>query len=125
MNQEQWIKWEPIEDLNKTYEVANVNNSAQGFTILMEGTKAKKKIKICFTESIAAYRYVSLVSKLSSESLRGNWSFFKIINSSYLQWLSDESSGFFHMPYYTHFVFLGENSIIDVAANYEPTIIFE
>lgn len=132
MNQEQWIKWEPIKDLNTVYEIIDVTSNPTKFTILMEDFRDEtKKINIFFKNSVAAYRYTeesyrlnisSLFIQPSGENLYGLWVFFKVNHSTYLSWLKQHFSIFSHTPY-THFVFVGANAIIDVVTNYDPKII--
>ena len=53
-----------------------------------------------------------------------NWSFFKIENSAYLDWLSQQSYGYAKDFKIQHFVIMGMHYIVDVAANNDPEITF-
>jgi len=52
----------------------------------------------------------------------GKWSFFKVSNSSYIEWLLEQSYG---IPAYEfiHFCFVTENSFLEVVTTYEPAIV--
>lgn len=50
------------------------------------------------------------------------WSFFRISNLSYLQWLSEQSCGISDSRPLIHFSFFTTNLILDVIASYEPKV---
>ena len=51
-----------------------------------------------------------------------NWSFFKVQNSEYLQWLANKSHGWSDSFSFTHFCILSGDEMIDIVTNYEPEI---
>ena len=51
-----------------------------------------------------------------------HWSFFKVENSSYINWLVDQSYGHANDFKIQHFVIIGMHYIVDIAATDEPTV---
>jgi len=52
----------------------------------------------------------------------GNWTFFKVENSSYLKWLSEQSCTVTDHLNLQHICCITEDSILDIATSYEPEI---
>lgn len=51
-----------------------------------------------------------------------DWTFFKIQNSTYIEWLLLESRQTMTIEWYIHFCFITVDSIIDVVTTYKPRI---
>ncbi len=131
---EGWRKWKPQENLSATYYIDSIIGDIENFNILLtDFNDANKKIKVIFEISVDAYRVidesyryrtiVKLVEKYG-EKFINDWTFFKVDNSNFKQWLSEESFGFLNPEQFTHFSFIGENCIVDVVTTYEPKIEF-
>lgn len=129
---EQWIKWVPLPDLAKKYYIDALSDTEEGFTILLsESDNKQKRIKIIFKNSVSAYRITDetfrhrLICNLSDQygsEFYGEWTFFKVLNSHYLQWLSEQSAGIADSLRFTHFSIIAADSILDIATTYEPKI---
>lgn len=50
------------------------------------------------------------------------WTFFKVVNSEYMQWLSKQSYSIVGSEPLIHFSFLAVDSIVDVIATYGPKV---
>lgn len=129
---ENWIKWEPIHGLGKKYNIDSISDTAKEFSIVLsEYYNEKKKVHVVFEKSVASYRNTdesfrlttmhSLGQKYSKE-FYGEWTFFKVANSSYIQWLLDESYVNRYTQSFIHFSFIAGDSILDIVTTYEPTI---
>ena len=129
---EQWTKWVPITGLAQKYYIDSISDNIKEFSILLsEYYDRKKKIKIIFENSVDAYRStdesfrLTTMEKLGQKygrSFYGDWTFFKVTNSSYIQWLCDESYASSYTSSFIHFSFIAGDSILDVVTNYEPKI---
>jgi hypothetical protein len=128
---EQWIWWKPLEELAKNYYIdAVLDTNNDGFIIqLSEVKNEKKKIKIVFENSVAAYRNTSesfrlyLLEELEKKygsRFYTEWSFFTVVNSEYLKWLSIQSEGITQDVDFTHFVIFGSDSVLEIICGYEP-----
>ena len=131
------IYWEPIKGLSKKYSLSLmvdftslIMGSTHEFRLaLFNSANPKKKTTVIFESSVRAYR-VTHVSKWnkSNRSTRGdhidslNWTFFKVKNSPYLQWIAENTGGVYPQEGYTHFSFITTNAIIDVLNFDEPIV---
>lgn len=129
---EQWIKWEPDNDLSPKYYIESITDSLEGFIIILsDNNDKKKKVKVIFKESVHAYRStdesfrqstINILDESYGTHFYTEWTFFKVINSEYIQWLSKQSYSIVDSEPLIHFSFLSVDSIIDVIAAYEPQI---
>lgn len=129
---EQWIKWEPIKGLSANYYVDSISDNMKGFKIVLsEAKNEENKVHIIFKDSIYAYRSTeegfrlemlySLKAKYGAK-FYSEWSFFKINDSIYLKWLSEQSYGITDRLNPIHFCIFTMNFILDIVATYEPKV---
>lgn len=128
--QENWERWEPISGLSSKYYVESLSDSIEGFRILLSDAYDEyKKVEVLFEDSVHAYRSTdesfrqSVINKIDERygtEFYSEWTFFKVTNSEYIQWLSEQSYGIAESL--THFSILAGDSIVDVIAAYEPKI---
>ena len=131
---EKWIQWKPIENLAKKYYVESILDSIDGFKILLFAEKNReKKILIYFRDSVDCYRSTNesfLVTTLFNlkenygTKFFGDWTFFEIENSLYLDSIKQESDGISESYKLRHFCLLAIDSMVDILADYEPTVTF-
>lgn len=129
---EEWIRWEPIKGLLGKYYIDSFGMSEEwDLVIQLSDHNNSKKIEIRFNGCIDAYRYTndsfvfkvpSDLSKKYGDEFYANWSFFKITNSEYLQWLSEKSYEYSQDFPFRHFCIIGGDEIIDILARYEPEV---
>jgi hypothetical protein len=130
---ENWIRWEPIRGLSAKYYIESISDSIEGFQILLVDAKDEnKKTQIIFEDSVDSYKRTDetfkhkLVCDLHEKFGRnfyGDWTFFKVTNSSYIQLLSEESYGISDSRPLIHFSLLGADSVVDIICDYEPKIL--
>lgn len=130
---EQWVKWEPVEGLSANYYMESILDTSDGFTIhFFDTNDEEKRIQVIFEYSVSAYKSTNESYRLNTmhklaehygKHFYEDWTFFKIANSSYVQWLSEESYGITNSLHFIHFSFLTPNSFLDVIATYEPKVI--
>ena len=97
---EQWIRWEPISGLADKYEIESISDTFDRFTVILSDLKdEEKKVKVTFEGSVDAYRAVNESFRLKTFSelhekygvdFYGWWTFFKVADSEYLKWLSEQ-----------------------------------
>ncbi len=129
---ETWSKWEcQITVFRKCY-VDSIADTIDGLVIILsDSVHEEQKLRIVFRESVHAYRSTNesyrqkklyeLKSKYGSE-FYSEWSTFKVIESEYLKWLSEQSYKISEMESLIHFSIIAVDSIVDVLASYEPTL---
>jgi hypothetical protein len=124
---EKWIKWEPTKDLSGKYHVISITWPEDGIIIKLSDVNNTKKIEIKFEYFVDAYRYThesfcfkifsDLSNKYGTEFYK-EWSFFKINNSKYVEWVIEKS----YDSNFIHFSIIGNYEIIDIIAGYDPEI---
>ena len=130
---ESWTKWIPIANLAKKYYIKEILDSIdEGFKVkLLENGNQEKGVTIFFDESVWIYKYTDesfrqyTVAKLNAQygvDFYAKWTFFKIENSDYLKWISEESYGMYDNLEWRHFCILTDNEILDIIAVYEPEV---
>ena len=130
---EQWIKWEPITGLSPKYYIESISDNRNGFTILLSEADYKNTVKVTFETLVLSYRNTNESFRLSTidfiydnygAAFCGQWTFFKVVNSAYVLWLSEQSYTIAESVPPIHFSFLAVDSIIDVVATCEPKVEF-
>ena len=127
-----WTKWEPIPDLKEKYYVEYIQDDPEIFKVrLYESYASQKRLDIVFenlvksyrrTDETLRYRVVCYLEKRYDTNFYAKGTFFKITNSKYLEWLSQESCSISdHIPL-IHFVLLAADSLVDIVAGYEPIV---
>jgi|SRR5579862_507719 len=130
---EQWTQWRPIEQLAPGYYMTALIDDVTGFYIRLgeSNTNDPRGLFITFEHSIGAYRITDegdrgmkllYLSNTYGRDFFAKWSFFKVTNSEYLEWISQEAGGIFDPKSTEHLVLITENSIIDIVSSYEPKI---
>jgi len=127
---EQWIMWEPLSNLRGDYYREYVIDSInEGFKVIIgDHNNDKKKIHINFAASVRCYRdtYETYAWLMQKDFLRNDSYFYKVINSKYIQWLSDISHGISTdmEPTMQHFVIFSEESTLEILSRFEPEVTF-
>lgn len=128
-----WFEWKPNTEVRllTQYKVEAICDIIGAFYIVLAPAQdAEKKIKILYEQSVESHRRTNRVlmkkslTKLICEEKEALVSYYKVENSAYARWLSEESYGCTEASEYVHLVFAGENCIVDVVAGYEPKIEF-
>jgi hypothetical protein len=132
---ENWIKWEPAEGLAKKYSINSISDTLDKFEIILSeydniNHKIKVKMKFDFVDS---YRCTDKSLRLKDmgelvekrdEKFHNNWTFFKVLNSKYLKYLSKQSYGIIDDRNLMHFALITEDLIIDLINPSEPIVEF-
>lgn len=122
---EDWSRWEPeVPNLANNYYIASACYSYDGFKVLLEEEGGDQRVEVLFPYGISSIRITeegmdlklgdNLSEKYGPDFYR-NWCFFKIEQSSYLQWLSDQSYEISDFCKVKHFVLRGVNCMLDIA----------
>ncbi len=129
---EEWTRWEPIEKIFGRYYIdALILSEKNDLIIKLSNENDTHKIKIKFPNPVGSYKYTNesfcfkIFGDLSDKygvRFYSNWSFFKITNSQYLQWLSEQSGTISNVCLLQHFCMVGGDEVIDVATQFEPEV---
>lgn len=127
---EQWVMWEPLSKLKNDFDIDCVIDGCEdGFKVVVgDNNNEKKKIYIKFKFGVSAYRNTDELYAwaMQKDFLRDGSYFYKVINSKYIQWLSDISNevSIAVQPNMQHFIIFSEESTLEILASYEPTVEF-
>ena len=112
---EKWIKWEPVNGLATRYYLESLQSNPEELKIVLFDEKAPNPtIQITFDSSVLAYRRtnesftintVSSFFKSYDQKLHGDWTLFKIDNSSYKSLLLEQATDKTDLLGATHFCF--------------------
>lgn len=128
---ENWQRWEPISGLVKKYYVESLSDKVNGFELLLSEANNSNILQVLFPDSVHAYRSsdesfrqttLQYLDEQYGSEFYSEWTFFKVEDSEYMQWLVSQSYEILESELLTHFVFLASDSIVDVIAAYEPLI---
>jgi hypothetical protein len=132
MMSEKWTKWKPIKGLAPNYYIDSVIDTIDGFKIELSPSRDKnQKVLVLFSNSVDSYRSVdesfvgNILYQLSEQYGKDffhKWTFFKVTDSYFLKWLSQQSDGISEYRPLMHFSFIAIDSIVDVICDYEPKV---
>lgn len=129
---EAWIRWIPINGLAPKYYVASICSDEKGLIIgLYDWNNKNNKVRVTFHSLVGTYRntyetyrsdFIYKLDERYGSAFYGDWTFFKVSNSSYAHWLSEQSSGINDIKSLVHFAFISMETIVDVLSIQEPTV---
>lgn len=129
---ETWKKWEPVKGLAKKYYIDAIQDDIGGFKVkLTDRDNEDNKLTIIFLESVWSYRSVEeglralTMEKLAQKygaNFYTEWTFFKIENSRYLNWIYEESYDVARDSGLMHFCLVGMDDILDIIASCDPQV---
>lgn len=130
--QEEWVKWVPTPEISERYYIIEIRDGSMGFMLLLAMSRdPKQQMVLLFKNSVQSYTHtdesfevitVEELAKKYGTEFYSTWNFFKVINSRYIQKLSEKSYGFADSLSLMHFVCIDSNSITHIIASYEPTV---
>jgi len=91
----------------------------------IQNTTPLHKVTLVLTPCKEVWGKSSVINKIDERygtEFYAEWTFFKVTNSEYIQWLSEQSYGIAESESLIHFSILAGDSIVDVIAAYEPKI---
>lgn len=131
---EQWIRWEPIPHLVRQYYIWKLTDFEGKLEIILkDAVNDTPSVKVVFNSIRCAYRYTDelfraeLVHKLNQQHAGTsymNWTFFKVENSSYIKWFSEQSYTISDRFGLKHFAIITDDEMLDIATLHEPKVEF-
>ena len=130
--QELWTQWKAKEGLANKYSISDIIDGYEGLKIILTQDFSDISIEILFKSSFAYHvaqeglrlRTISTLNKQYNSEFYSQWTFFKVTNSKYLHWLSEESNTLADSYELMHISIITDNDIVDIAASNEPKITF-
>ena len=128
-----WKVWVPLEEekIKGNYYIQSVEDTLDGLKVVMESELDDFKVRITFSDYVWSYRNTNesycwqIFSELSDkhgDDFYKDWAFFKIENSEYLKWISNNSAKIYDDGGAEHFVIKGLEQVVDIINDEEPKI---
>ena len=128
----EWEKWIPVESIPARLHKESLMDDGDTLRIIVSDATEGQKYSFLFDGLLLSYRNSDEGSRLRMlEHLDryyahleyGNWTLFKMKNSSYLEWFAQESLERYEgMGEVEHYVFLTSNDVIEVLSADPPTV---
>ncbi len=128
---EKWIKWEPDKKLPDKVFLKRLIDDKNGVLLELASEDEANIIIVSFAESVVSLRNsdetrrlrtIEFLDKIYGRDFYAKWSFFKVNQSSYVKWLSQETYDIYADHNIEHYVFLAANGIVDVLSTYAPNV---
>lgn len=124
MSQER-VRWIPAPEIASFYDEESLSFHDKTLSMIFYNDE-KKKISVTFNQSVIAYAATDEMFRMAATDdlwvqnkelqYTTGWTFYKVINSSYIKALSTQ------LPAWTHYAFHTQNTVIDVIADQDPII---
>jgi hypothetical protein len=130
---EKWVRWTPLSELVERYYIKSISRRHTILEIIFyEANNEKKGIRILFQNSLVAYRTTNETYRIGTfhelsecydTAFYSTWRLFKVINSSYIRSLLEQSGNETDPTALEHYSFFDE-TIVDVITTHKPHIEF-
>jgi len=126
---QEWKRWIPLENIPTSMYFVSITEDSNCFKI--KYNSENKMVTIHFKDSVLSYRstdegkLIKTWSQLNEKygpEFYAQWSMFKQLNSDYLVWFPEQSCGIYEHYNPEHYIFKGNDIIIDVLSTYSPEI---
>lgn len=128
---EEWVIWKPHENVPTKCWVDIVNNTPQSLNIILSDEKETRTIFLDFnynfymckvSEETCTLELLDDTIAKYGKAFIFDSAFFIIHNSSYVEWLIQQSNGLLQVDNLYHYCIFGVNSVVDVIASQEPKV---
>jgi hypothetical protein len=124
---EEFIVWDPLPNVAGKYNITAVEEHDEGLNVmLVETTNPAKGLRITFKGPTHFYHHTDTpYAHPAGPELRvhaATWTFFKVHNSPYMEWISEQSYGVADERKLSHYLFLAANGTLDVIKGSEPHV---
>lgn len=114
--------WTPADNFPRKVFVESVTDNRDGLHVVLGTHRHAKKMHLTF-ESYIAYRNMNETNRLrtwSQVDMRNHSSFMTINNSTWIDWLVNESEGLLELINLVHYAIYTDDDCIDVVAPSSP-----
>ncbi|WP_214759617.1 hypothetical protein [Exiguobacterium sp. s129] len=128
----EWEKWIPLESIPARLYKESLIDDGDSLRIILSDETEGQKYSFLFDCLVLSYRNsdegsrIRMLEHLDKHYAHleyGNWTLFKVKNSSYLEWFTRESlKRYESIVEMEHYVFLTSNDVIEVLSVDAPTI---
>lgn len=128
---EEWTKWEPLKGaLGKMY-LEKLVDDKNGTLLFFKRKDDDNTLEVFFEGSILSLRStdegrriktINFLDEKYGTDFYAKWTFFKVANSSYVEWFNQETYNMYVTYDVKHYVFLTPDDVIEILSTYEPNM---
>ena len=128
---EEWMWWKPLENLPAQCWIDTIDIKAGQLIILVSDDKETCTISLKFNNNFHMYKITEenctlellddIIVKYGKPFVYDS-AFYLIHNSSYVEWLVQQSKGWLQADKLYHYCIFGVDSVLDVIASQEPEV---
>jgi hypothetical protein len=128
MNQEKWLKWNPIEKIPSNLYLKEFKYNSNGLNLSLEQEEENSPILNIYFNGVFSFRSADEGDLLKTLSERektdntNNWSLFTVENSLYLEWFHEQSYDIHKKDQIIHYLIATPNDVIDVLDSETPCV---
>jgi hypothetical protein len=127
---ENWLKWNPTRIREGVYIVTQLLQDVDGTKVML--SNEEQVVEAFFdgytpivrsaAEGIRVRTWEEVQQKYSDKSFFRNWFLYIVENSLLLQWVEEESCGFYEKEKLKHFCIVTGEELIDIVSTFDPII---
>ena len=132
MKLEHWHAWQPLKKMTGKYYIKSyTNNDFCSLVIVLEKYNVEQQTEVrIFIDSVEAYRVINESYRLklwvylsnTHKELNREWPLFRIEDSTFLNFLSEESQTISDSIHFKHYCIMDSEWSIDIATPTEPLV---
>ncbi|WP_206920081.1 hypothetical protein [Alicyclobacillus suci] len=125
------VRWLPSESVCGKYELDRISLDSEELVLDFTKSNGGDNCKIIFDGVVLSFRntdegvrlrFLDVLSENKGDEFYSNWTFFKCLNSTYIDWVNAESYEKYADYRIEHYIFLGTNSMLEVISTFDPLI---
>lgn len=128
---EEWAKWEPLEGVPSKMYIEKLVDDKNGTLLVFKSEDENDTLEVLFEDSILSLRStdegrrlktINFLEEKYGTDFYTKWTFFKVTNSSYVEWFNQETYDMYATYNIGHYVFLTPDDIVEILSTYEPNV---
>ena len=128
---EEWAKWEPLEGVSSKMYIEKLVNDKNGTLLVFKSEDDNDTIQVLFQNSILSLRStdegrrlktINFLEEKYGTDFYAKWTFFKVANSTYVEWFNQETYDIYTSYNIEHYVFMTSDDVVEILSTYEPHV---
>lgn len=128
---EEWSQWKLLKGISSKMYLEKLVNDKNGTLLMFKSKDDNDTVEVLFEDSILSLRStdegrrlktINFLDKKYGTEFYAKWTFFKVSNSSYLEWIHQETYDMYTSYNVEHYVFLTPDDIVEILSTYEPIV---
>lgn len=128
---EEWAKWEPLEGIPSKMYIEKLVDDKNGTLLVFKSEDENDTIQVLFEDSILSLRStdegrrlktITFLEEKYGTDFYAKWTFFKVTNSTYVEWFNQETYDMYTSYNIGHYVFLTPDDVVEILSTNEPHV---